>query len=106
MKAHKRTLTRKEWQVGLNEMYPEVYMTVAKDVVVQTLAVVLNVLETSYGWKGKRQLEFVENFISVKELMNGRATGREYDTDDLIAYSKTKYGIDLENIIEIEVEEK
>ena len=93
MKAHKRSMA--------DEFKPY-----AKDIVVQMLSVVLNVLETSYGWKGKRQLEFIENFISVKDMMKGKVTGRTFGCDELIEHAKSKYGIDLQNMIEIEVEEK
>jgi hypothetical protein len=102
MKAHKRTLTREEWQVGLSEMYPEVYRTVAKDISKQLMAKVLYTLRTCYGFGEKRLKQFKENVDYMDSL---KVFGKQYDNDDIIAELKEKYHIDL-NDIKIEVEEK
>lgn len=89
------------------ELYEEHFKQIAPELCHQTLAVVLFVLEKTHGWKGKRLRDFLEAFVEVKRMMNTpTAMNHKFDPLDCLEYYRKKYGIDIAEIVEVEVESR
>lgn len=79
----------------LNDFRSDIYDEISEDVVKQTIACCLCVLDKSYGFRKKRLESMVR---SIADMLNIQPFGKSIRTDDCIKYLKEQYNIDLDEI--------
>lgn len=83
----------------------ELQAKIQKDIAIQYVATVMYTLEVWYGWGAKRQRRFMNRVGESFKDMNGVGFVGSFNADDLKNHIKEKFGIDLDNEIQVEFEE-
>lgn len=105
MKTKKERYQYTVSETSYKEMQDEIQLDALRDGAAQGLALAMWVLETDFGWKGKRLMDF---YNCVNEALHfPDIFGKEPDCGGIIDRMREKYGIDIDELgIRVEVKKK
>lgn len=104
--AQEKKVIQEEADKEFNRRYSELYLMMQKSIAVQYTAAVMTTLEQWYGWGSQRQRQFFDRVNNTYADMGGVGFSGEYDALDLVEHIKEKFGIDLNEEIEVELKEE
>lgn len=94
----------------VSQKYDEIYRDVSErtkeTIIKQHMALTLYVLETCYGWRGKRLRDFFNAFISTTyALADGDAIHKPISSAlEIVDYISNTYHINIDGMIKLEVD--
>lgn len=92
-------------QAEIETRYNELYKTISKEGVVQTLVTVFYILEIQYGWSDLQIHEFKDNILELFELLaHPRGLAKNLDVD-LIEQHIIEKNIDIRKELTIELDD-